>query len=201
MAEKISIEIFRKKEPIELTKALADPESRTNIGSGTAMSASIAMSFLERAASLTEDREENRERLDYIRRNSETLRTYMVHLIDEDVKSRGPLRKAIKEGDPRVIEAARQPAAAVAAEIVAMMCKGLELMDELGDYCGEEAKSFLAASADLAVGAMKASVRYLVYMGSLCSDETYRYITRRENEITLEEYLPVYERVLKKAEI
>ena len=65
--------------------------------------------------------------MDYILRNGEILRSYMVHLIDEDVKSRGPLNRALKEGEPRAIEAARQPASAIPAEIVNMMGKLLPL--------------------------------------------------------------------------
>lgn len=198
MAEKLTIEIFRKKQPEELTKNLADPESRVDVGSGAALSASVAAAFLTRAAAVTAAADSGNERADYILRNGETLRAYMIHLIDEDVKSRGPLRKAMKEEKPLEIEAARQPATAVAGEIVTMMTKCLELLDELAGFCPADARYLAAASADLAIGAMKASMRYIVDMGSKCSDETYRYITRRENEITLEQYLPVYEGILEK---
>ena len=42
MAEKIKIEIYRKKEFEELTKSLADPENRTDTGSAAADAAAIA---------------------------------------------------------------------------------------------------------------------------------------------------------------
>ena len=42
MAEKLTIEIFRRKDTDEFTKALADPESRTAVGSGAAMTAAAS---------------------------------------------------------------------------------------------------------------------------------------------------------------
>ena len=121
MAESIKIEIFRKKLPDELTKALSYADSRSDIGSGAAMTAATACAWFLRAAALTAGTKGGGERLDYMLRNGEILRGYMIHLIDEDVKCRGPLRKARKEGDERTIEAAMQPAAAIANEIVNMM--------------------------------------------------------------------------------
>ena len=113
MAESIKIEIFRKKDAEDFTKALADPDSRAQTGSGAAMTAAVASALLERAAKLTREELPEHERVNYIVRNAEILRNYMVNLIDEDVKARGPYRRAIKEGDPRKIEAATHTAGAV----------------------------------------------------------------------------------------
>ena len=101
MAESIKIQIFRKMDAEDFTKALADPESRAQSGSGTAMTAAVASALLERAAKTTQAERPENERVAYIVRNSEILRSYMVNLIDEDVKARGPYRKALKDGDPR----------------------------------------------------------------------------------------------------
>ncbi len=196
MAEKIKIEIFRKMSPEELTASLADPESRAQLGSGAALTASVAAAFLERAAAVTAGSAEKTERLEYILRNSETLRNYMVHLIDEDVKCRGPLRKAEKEGDERAIEAARQTAVAINTELVAMMGKLLELLEELCAECADEAKPYAAASADLALGVVNSASRYILHMASLSSDDTYRFVRRREYELTLEQLQAIYDRIV-----
>lgn len=200
MAEKITIEIFRKKLPDELTRALSEADSRTDIGSGAALSAATAAAYLIRAAALTAEEKGNSEQLDYLCRNGEILRSYMIHLIDEDVKSRGPLRKAMKEGDPRTVEAARQPAAAIANEIINMMNQLMDLLSQLSELCSGEAKRFVAASADLAMGAVRASMRYVLDLAAKCSDETYRYIVKRENEITLEACREAYAKILEKVE-
>ena len=46
MAESIQIEIFRKKDAEDFTKALADPESRAQTGSGAAMTAAVSAARL-----------------------------------------------------------------------------------------------------------------------------------------------------------
>lgn len=198
MAESIKIEIFRKKAPDELTKSLAEADSRTDIGSGAALSAAAAAAYFMRAAALTAELCGSSDRLEYMQRNGEILRSYMVHLIDEDVKCRGPLRKARKEGDEYKIEAAMQTAAAVANEIINMMNQMLSLLEELSALAVPEAKRFVAASADLAMGAIQACMRYVLDLGAKNSDETYRYIVKRENEITLEACRQNYAKILER---
>lgn len=200
MAESIKIEIFRKKEAEDFSLALADPASRAQTGSGTAMTAAVASALLQRAARLTKEELSENERVEYILRNSEILRKYMVNLIDEDVKARGPYRRAIKEGDPRKIEAASQSAGAVCSEIVCMMEKALELGEELAPLCPGDARHFIAESADLALAAIRASMRYCVYWGDQSTEDTRRYVIRRENELQWEEICALYQRVIEKAE-
>lgn len=185
MAEGIKIEIFKLKNADELTKALADPEARIDTGSAAAMNAALAMSLLKRAAAHTVKALPGNERADYIFRNAEILRTYMVHLIDEDVKSRGPLRKALQEGDERKIEATRQPAVAIPGEVINMMSQALELGAELAGFCPKDALHYLGESAELCLSAIRAARLFILDMSDKCSDDTYRYIVRRENEITL----------------
>ena len=190
--KKITIEIFRKKQPEELTQSFADPDSRCDVGSAAALTAASAAALLARAAAKTPSDGDAAERVSYIARNAEILRGYMVHLIDEDVKSRGPLRRAIKEGGALEIEAACQPATVIAAEIVNMMGKLLELAAELKAMAPAEARYLLLAAADLAMGAAQASVRYILDMGGRSTDDTYRYVLRRENEMTLEQLRALY---------
>ena len=187
MAEKILVEVFKKRTAEELSQALADPDSRLETGSGSAITASIAAALLCRAAAITARTMEENEELDYIRRNGEILRSYMVHLIDEDVKSRGPLKRAMKEGEPRAIEAARQPASAIPAEIVNMMGKLLELSKELCPLCPGEAAHYLRESTELALAAAGSARDFILNMASYCSDEIYRFVTRRENELLMEQ--------------
>ena len=200
MAESIKIEIFRKKDADDFTKALADPESRAQTGSGAAMTAAVSAALLERAARIAQESNTDNERLDYLVRNGEILRNYMVNLIDEDVKARGPYRRACKEGDPRKLEAATQVAGAVCSEIVGMMGKGLELLEELAELCPEDARHLVAESADLALAAVRACMRGCVYWGDQSSEDTRRYVIRRENELQWEEIFACYQRVIKKCE-
>lgn len=180
MAEKIIIEVFKTKTCDELSKSIARPDCRAEAGSAAAASASMAAALLCRASESAVDF----EGLDYVKRNAEILRSYMVHLIDEDVKSRVALRKALKEGNAHEIEAARHPASAVCAEIVNMQIKMLELALQLK---GHTEGHLLTECAALSVGAARCAAAYILDMSSKCADETYRYICRRENEMLLNE--------------
>ena len=200
MAEKITIEVFKKKPMEELSQALADPDGKLETGSGAAAVASVAAALLCRAAAATGKTVSGNERLDYIVRNGEILRSYMVHLIDEDVKCRGPLKRAMMEGDARTIEAARQPAVSISAEILNMMGKLLELAQELCPLCPKEARHYLAESAELAMAAARTARSYIVDMAAYSSDETYRFVTHRENELLLAQFAPMAEEIIKSAE-
>ncbi|MBQ9663990.1 MAG: cyclodeaminase/cyclohydrolase family protein [Oscillospiraceae bacterium] len=195
MADKIKIEILKNDTVDALTAKLSDPEGRPDAGSAAASSAAFAAALLERAAREAAQGPEQNEKLEWYVRNTEILRSYMVKLIDEDVKCRGPLRRAMTEGDEHRIEASRQTAVSICLEIVNMMGKTLEMAEELLPYADRTAKYHLAESADLAYGASLAAGRYVLYMSSLSSDDTYQYVMRRENELTMQEQKAVYDRV------
>lgn len=201
MAEKLVIDVFRNKTADEFTKALSDPESKLETGSASAAAASLAAALLLRAAKLTAKEQAENDRIAYIVKNSEVLRDYMVHLIDEDVKCRAPLHKAEFDGRPQEIEAARHPAVAICAEVVNMMCQCLDFAAELTELCPRDALHYLAESAHLALAAIYSARLYIVDMSDKCADETYRFVTRRENDITLEHYKAVAETVFTKAGI
>ena len=198
MAEKPTIVIYRKLDTEDFTKALAEPDSKTEIGSGAAMTAAVSASYLHRAAATLLAEKPEDERLVYLERNTEILRAYMVRLIDEDVKCRGPLRRAIKEGDARKIEAARQAGVAIAQEIVYMMGQGLDFSDELAGQVKGWTGSFLAESAELAISAVRACMHYILAMSSQSEDDTYRFVIQRENEVTLGQLQTRFESILVK---
>ena len=85
MGEGLKIEIFRKKDADEFTLSLADSESRMETGSGAAMAAALSAAFLHRAAAFSKTVHPDIDRVEYLLRNTEIIRNYMVHLIDEDV--------------------------------------------------------------------------------------------------------------------
>ena len=202
MSEKIIIPIeqFKKKNADELTKALADKNSRLEVGSIAAVTAAGAAALLGRAAAFAAEKEPDNERAAYIVRNAEIVRAYMVHLIDEDVRCRGPLLRAFKEGGEREIEASRQPAISIASEIINMMSQTLDMAKEAGTFCPKDAMQYLGECAELAMGAIRSARLYILDMSDRCSDDTYRYIVRRENELTLSQCMETASEILKAAE-
>ena len=185
MADGIKIDIFKQKNADELTRAFADPTSKLETGSAAAVTAALSAALFARAASLTQREQTGHERVNYIVRNAEILRNYMVHLIDEDVNSRGPLRRAMKEGKALEIEAAREPAVAICGEIINMMAQALGLMKELCPLCPKDALHYVGEAAELAMAAIRSARLFIVNLSDKSTDETYRFVVRRENEITL----------------
>lgn len=188
MADKIIIEIFKNKNTEELTKTFSAADSRLDIGSLAAVSAANAAAYTLRGANLAAQTVAANERLDYIIRNTETLRSYMVHLIDEDVKCRGPIKKALRESRPeRELEACRHPAVCICEEIVNMASQIIGFDEELCDICPNDAIKYLGASAQTAWSAMESARMYILGIVREAIDDTFDYVTRRENEIMFAE--------------
>ncbi len=196
MAEKLVIEIFKEKNAGDFTAALAAPESKISAGSAAAYTAAMACALTQRAAKICAAQQESDERLAYILRNSEILRDYMVHLIDEDVKSKRPFTRALKEGGEREIEATLQTASCIDAEIVNMTKPCLEFLCELVPPCPASDRHFIREAAELAMCACKVAQSVILSFSALSSDETYRFVTRRENEVFLQERTAIYESIL-----
>lgn len=196
MAEKIIIEIYKTKTADELTKLIADADSKLDTGSAAAIQAATAAALLCRAAGICQ-KTQSGERLDYIQRNAAKIREYMIYLIDEDVKARAPMKKHVADGsDERTIEASRQVAVSITNEIVNMMGNSLDLMRELSNIAVEDAKRFIAEAAVTALAAMRCAASYTGYIDGLSRDETYRFVAKRENEISLERYTAVCDEII-----
>ena len=198
MADKIVIEVFKEKTAEDFTKAISSPDCRANAGSAAAYAAAMACALAERAAKICEISNGGNERLTYIVRNIEILRGYMVHLIDEDVKSKRPFARAQKEGGPRDIEATIQTASCIDAEIVNMRKPCLEFLEELCPLCPADDRHFIREAAELAMSACKVAQSVIFTYAAMSTDETYRFVTQRENEAFLSERTALYESIVSK---
>ena len=197
MAEKIVIEIYRKKNPDELTAALADPDGKLDIASGAALTAAEACALGLRAARLAQG---DAERMDYLRRNLEKLRGYMVYLIDEDLKGRSIMARAKKEGDPQKVDAAIHAVCAISDEIINMMCNLLDMLLELSEIDTAACAPYLGSAVHHALAAFRSCRLFVVNAAQKSSDRTYAFITRRENEIRWAEYEPKTQKILERVE-
>lgn len=195
MADKIIIEVFKEKKAADFTAALAQTDCRAGAGSAAAYTAAMACALAERAARICAAADPEDERLAYIVKNTGILRDYMVYLIDEDVKSKGPYRRACKEGGAREIEATLQTAGCIDAEIVNMMKPCLEFLDELCERCPAEDRHFLLEAAELAMCACRVAQSVIFSFADQSSDETYRFVTHRENEIFTSEREALYQSI------
>ena len=198
--KKFVIEIFRKKDPDELTSALADPEGKLDIGSAAALCAAEACAMALRGARIAAKLHSGEERMEYLLRNIEKLRAYMVYLIDEDVKGRNIMKRAVKEGDPQKIEAAREPAAAISDEVICQMINLVDLIEELSGFAPQESAIYLGSAVEFALSSIRSARLFAVHLANGSSDDTYSFIVRRENEIRLEALRPKTEKILAWAE-
>ena len=194
--KKFIIEIFRKKDPEELTSALADPDGKLDIGSAAALCGAEACAMALRGARIAAKEHSGEERMEYLLRNFDKLRSYMVYLIDEDVKGRNIMKRAIKEGDPQKIEAAREPAAAISDEVICQMINLVDLIEELSAFAPKESAIYLGSAVEFALSSIRSARLFAVHLARGSSDDTYSFIVRRENEIRMEALLPKTEKIL-----
>lgn len=194
--KKFIIEIFRKKDPEELTSALADPEGKLDIGSAAALCGAEACAMALRGARIAANEHGGEERMEYLLRNIEKLRAYLVYLIDEDVKGRNIMKRAIKEGDPQKIEAAREPAAAISDEVICQMINLVDLIEELSAFAPKGSAIYLGSAVEYALSSIRSARLFAVHLANGSSDDTYSFIVRRENEIRMESLLPKTEKIL-----
>lgn len=197
MAEnRISVDVFKNKTIENLSKGFADVNSKLDTGSGAAVVGSVASGLLSRAAGLCKDEVSETEKIDYICRNAENLRNYMVFLVDEDTKCREPLARALKEGGQFEIDACMQSACAITSEIVNMMQQLLILCRDLIVICPNDVKHYVKESAEFAFSAAKAGMIWILNRINIASDETFLFVTKRENEIYLKECTDIFEEIM-----
>ena len=197
MAElKISIDALKNRTIENFVKDFASVESKMETGSCSAAVASISAAVLERAAAVSEGKSSNAERLEYIHRNAGIMRDYMIHLVDEDTKCRAPIIRAFKEGGQNEIDACLQSACAINAEIINMMLQNMQLAKELKGICCEESLHYIREAAEFALSAIRACRIWILDMIKVSSDETYSFVTNRENEVYLQQAVDLYEEIV-----
>ena len=187
----IEIKIYKKENIEEFTSDFLDCDSKLDTGSINAAAGALCATLFKRAADSLGDGERN----DYLKRNSEILRTYFIHLIDDDVKARKGYLKEIKGGNEDNIEASRHPACTINEEVISMLYQMLELIDESLLLVDKNYIHYLKESADIAIGTIRSAVNWLVDFTSYSIDDTYRYVVKRENEITLLECEKLWKKI------
>ena len=196
MEKKLIIEILRKLPFDTLSAKLSDASEKPDAGSASCLVASVAAALLKRAANqAVKSVGTETERIEYICRNSEIIRNYMDHLVDEDVRCRGPLKKAFEDGDPEKISACCQTACAIAVETVDMMRTLLGFCTEIRDFFGNKTPHYVFEAASLAFAAVESEVAYIDSVTKLSDDPTYIYITNKETCIYIDDCKKLKEKV------
>lgn len=184
----INIKVYKTENLDNFTRLFGN-ETKLETGSLNAMTAAMAASVFQRCAKLAPES----ERQAYLLKNSEILRSYFIHLIDDDCKARSGYNKEIKDGDAMRIDASIHPAVTINEEVINMCNQMLELGLELKNMLDVEYHHYLKEMAELSLGAIKSSISWILNLTSKSVDETYKFVVKRENEITLENVMSLYE--------
>ena len=80
-----------------------------------------------------------------------------------------------------------------------MLGKCLEMSEGLLPFSDSDAFSYVIQCAELAYGASRAAGNYVLTLSGLSSDDTYQYVMKRENELTMQQQKQCLDRVLSAA--
>ena len=76
----------------------------------------------------------------------------------------------------------------------------LELLNELADIDTQGAM-YIASAVHMSMAAMQSAMAFVLDMSSKSSDDTYVFVTRRENELTLERCSSLSREILAKVKL
>ena len=203
MAQKIDIsdlkvEFFADKTVKNFTLSVADPESKLGLGNMAAEAAAHASALALRAVRKTASEDEAMKRAES---DLETLRTYFVHLLDEENKARMPLEKRLAAGGPEnEIEGGYRTACVIVDEILYSAIRMIEIVNEISDKVCPCTASLCAAAIYYAKLAMECVRLQLAVYSTKMNEEVYARTTRREPEIAIEGVSELANGLIKKFE-
>lgn len=203
MAEKINIsdlkfETYTDKSLKAFSQMIAEPDNKFGIGSIAAEAAGNCAALALRAVNKTASED---EQVLAVAKDLETMRSYFVHLIDEENKAKAPLEKRIANNGPdQEIEGGVRTACAIVDEILYAVIKVVELLDSISDKLCPCTAHTAAASLFFARAAMDTVRVQLAMYSGMMNEAVYARTTRREPEIAIEGITPTIDALLKKFE-
>lgn len=190
MAEKIDVTrlkavLFSEKPVSVCNKALSEKDAEYGLGSAAAEAAANATALALLAVNCSDLSD---PALAKAAADLETLRTYFLRLIDEEVKCKEPLEKRLGSGAPAAeIEGGYRTACVIIDEVLYSSVMMLEQLDRVADKISPEGAPAAAAAVYYVKTAMH-SVRLLkAYYSTKMNEEVFARTTRREPELAIEQ--------------
>ena len=181
------------------TEELASAEGKPETGSAAALVAALAPALGSLVAALAEIDPEG-EHKNLVLELGE-MRKYMLKQVDEIPRSRAPLMKRIEEkADGLHLESAARVACGIPNEIVYLMCRCMELLDELMPLCRAEDKPTVQAAAYLCLAAISVMRGQIAHYTTYMDDESFRYVCKREAEINVQQHQEIIDRLMAQTE-
>ena len=203
MAEKINIEdlmleTYADKSLKAYSELVAKPDSLFGLGSAAAEVAASAAAMALKAVRLSGS---DAPEAVHAEKELETLRSYFLHLLDEDNKAKKPLDKrlAANAGDSE-IEAAYRTACCIIDEVFYMSVRTVETLNSVADKICPCAAHFASAAVHFAKCAMDSvRIQKAVYSTKM-NEPVFARTTRREPEIAIENNAGLFDGLIAKFE-
>ena len=203
MPEKVNIsdlkfESYSDKPLKVFSEMIANADNKLELGSMAAEAAGNAAALALFAINKTASED---AALTSAAKDIETLRTYFVHLMDEENKAKAPLEKRLKNGAPEdEIEGGVRTACAIVDEVLYSVIKVVEILDSVSDKICPCAAHIAADALIFARAALDTARLQLAWRSTQMMEEVYARTTRREPEIAIEGINPTIDALLKKFE-
>lgn len=204
MAEKINIEdlkieTYADKSVRAYNELIAKNDSMFGLGSAAAETAASAAALALRAVRLSGS---DAPEAAHAEKELETLRTYFLHLLDEENKAKKPLDKRLAEPDPEdsELEAAYRTACCIIDEVFYMSIRTVETLNAVSDVICPCAARFAAAAVHFAKCAMETvRIQKAVYSTGM-NEPVFARTTRREPEMAIENNAELFNGLIAKFE-
>ena len=203
MPEKVNISDLKfesySDKPIKVfSQMIADPNSALGLGSMASEAAGNAAALALLAVNETKSDD---AAMQAAAKDLETLRTYFVHLMDEENKAKSPLEKRLKFDSPEEeIEGGVRTACVIVDEVLYSAIKVVEILNSVADKLCPCTGHIAAASLFFTRAALDTARVQLAWRSTQMIEEVYARTTRREPEIAIEGITSTIDALLEKFE-
>ena len=177
------------------TEKVAAADGKPEAGTVAALVAALAPSLGALAASLAGVDPEGEHKL--LVQELDEMRKYMLRQVDDMPRSRAPLMKRLADNATGLeVESAARVACTIPNEIVYLMCRCMELLDELQPLCRAEDKPTIRAAAYLCLAVINVMRGQIEQYASYMEDASFQYVVKREAELNVQNHEDVIARLL-----
>ncbi len=193
----IKLEKYSEKALKEYAELTASAEGKPFVGSVAALVSALAASLGSLAVNLAGSEAEARVKTAADELNQ--MRVYMLNTVDDDTKARAPLnRRKQKPEEKDHLESAARVACGIPSDMVFVMCRCIELLDQISDVCNAEGAVCIVTAVHLSLAviySMQAEIRAL---SKYMQDEVFVRTIIREAEMHLEQHQSMADALLEK---
>lgn len=169
------------------TEKVAAADGKPEAGTVAALVAALAPSLGALAASLAGVDPEGEHKL--LVQELDEMRKYMLRQVDDMPRSRAPLMKRLAENASGMeIESAARVACTIPNEIVYLMCRCMELLEQLKPLVRAEDAHTIRASAYLCLAVINMMRGEIDVYATYMEDASFQYVVKREAELNVQNH-------------